>query len=298
MRWTSRLLADPAALRCAAFAPASLSALKFGKVELFDHRRSLHYPPSGQRPRASPGGAGVSPVPMPLSWHAGSPNGLVPALEHNTADRAQQPGRKCAHMAERLVFLVSPSTLDGGAAQWMELAYADAFNVRTFVLLHHLRFHELKAREAGVPPLLLASQCNQAIQWKEIVGDLRSLAKEASQPSPTRFFFRMRRRSQLRRSAEAADQRAAAEACAGAGCLRCACARHGRRLPDGDKGRHGHCQRRCHRRFASGRSFPVGKLRSRSRRCLGQGRRWPQAQDAVAAAWVAVHAVGTARRRG
>ncbi len=141
-----------AALRCAAFAPASLSALKFGKVELFDHRRSLHYPPSGQRPRASPGGAGVSPVAMPLSWHAGSPNGLVPALEHNTADRAQQPGRKCAHMAERLVFLVSPSTLDGGAAQWMELAYADAFNVRTFVLLHHLRFHELKARAESHPP--------------------------------------------------------------------------------------------------------------------------------------------------
>ena len=152
MRWTSRLLADPATLRCAAFTPANLSALKSGKVELFDHRRSLHYPPSGQRPRASPGGAGVSPVPMPLSWHAGSPNGLVPALEHNTADRAQRPGRKCAHMAERLVFLVSPSTLDGGAAQWMELAYADAFNVRTFVLLHHLRFHELKARaESHLP---------------------------------------------------------------------------------------------------------------------------------------------------
>jgi len=81
-----------------------------------------------------------------------------------------------------MLFLVSPSTLDGGAAQWMELAYADAFNVRTFILLHHLSFQELKAREAGVPPLLLASQCNQAMQWKEVVGDLRVLAKEASQP--------------------------------------------------------------------------------------------------------------------
>ena len=36
------------------------------------------------------------------------------------------------------VFIVSPSTIDGSAAQWMELAYSDAFDVKTFVLLHHL----------------------------------------------------------------------------------------------------------------------------------------------------------------
>ena len=37
-----------------------------------------------------------------------------------------------------VVFLVTPSTLDKGAAQWMELAYADAFGMPTFVLLHQL----------------------------------------------------------------------------------------------------------------------------------------------------------------
>ena len=78
------------------------------------------------------------------------------------------------------VFLVSPATIDGGAAQWMELAYADAFGVTTFVLLHHLEFKELRARERGVPPLLLASQCNSAQQWKAIVGDLRALVQTRS----------------------------------------------------------------------------------------------------------------------
>jgi hypothetical protein len=78
------------------------------------------------------------------------------------------------------VFIVSPSTIDGGAAQWMELAYADAFGVKTFVLLHHLEYRELKSKERGVPPLLLASQCNSALQWKVIVDDLRNLVKESN----------------------------------------------------------------------------------------------------------------------
>jgi len=73
------------------------------------------------------------------------------------------------------VFLVSPSTLDAGATQWMELAYADAYNVPTFVILHHLTFDQLKARERGVPPLLLESQCNAATDWKRIIEDLRLL---------------------------------------------------------------------------------------------------------------------------
>jgi TIR domain len=80
------------------------------------------------------------------------------------------------------VFIVSPSTIDGGGAQWMELAYADAFGVKTFVLLHHLEYRELKAKERGVPPLLLASQCNSALQWKVIVKDLRNLVKESKKP--------------------------------------------------------------------------------------------------------------------
>jgi hypothetical protein len=36
-----------------------------------------------------------------------------------------------------VVFLLSPYTIESGAAQWMELAYADAFGIPTFVLLHH-----------------------------------------------------------------------------------------------------------------------------------------------------------------
>src|SRR5262249_31762008 len=69
------------------------------------------------------------------------------------------------------IFLVSQSTIDRGAAQWMELAYSDAFGVKTFVLLHHLEFRDLQSKERGVPPLLLASQCNSARQWAVIIDD-------------------------------------------------------------------------------------------------------------------------------
>ncbi|HBK56544.1 MAG TPA: hypothetical protein DDZ76_09750 [Xanthomonadales bacterium] len=53
----------------------------------------------------------------------------------------------------------------------MKLAYADAFGVhafgvKTFVLLHHLDYQGLKSRQAGVPPLLLASQCNEDYSGK------------------------------------------------------------------------------------------------------------------------------------
>jgi hypothetical protein len=73
------------------------------------------------------------------------------------------------------VFLVSPSTLNAGATQWMELAYADAYDVPTFIILHHLTFDQLKARERGVPPLLLESQCNSAAEWRRIIEDIRIL---------------------------------------------------------------------------------------------------------------------------
>lgn len=76
------------------------------------------------------------------------------------------------------VFLVSPSTIGSGATQWMELAYSDAFNVQTFVLLHHLDFQELKSREEGVPPLLLASQCNSALEWRQIIKDIKNLLQQ------------------------------------------------------------------------------------------------------------------------
>jgi hypothetical protein len=77
------------------------------------------------------------------------------------------------------VFLVSPTTLDSGATQWMELAYADAFDIETYVLLHHLEYKELKSRSAGVPPLLLSSQCNPAINWKSVIKCIDTKMSEA-----------------------------------------------------------------------------------------------------------------------
>lgn len=74
-----------------------------------------------------------------------------------------------------VIFLLSPSTLNNGATQWMELAYSDAFEIPTFILLHRLTYQELKNRERGVPPLLLKSQCNQAIAWRSIERELRKI---------------------------------------------------------------------------------------------------------------------------
>lgn len=71
------------------------------------------------------------------------------------------------------IFLISPSTVDTGATQWTELAYADAFEVVTFVILHHLTYQDLKTRERGVPPLLLQGQCNQSGDWRAVVTQLR-----------------------------------------------------------------------------------------------------------------------------
>ena len=70
------------------------------------------------------------------------------------------------------IFLVSPTTLNSGATQWMELAYSDAFDVDTYVLLHHLEYKELKNQETGVPPLLLSSQCNPSIQWSNVISQI------------------------------------------------------------------------------------------------------------------------------
>jgi hypothetical protein len=76
-----------------------------------------------------------------------------------------------------LIFLVSPDTLEAGATQWMELAYADAFGVKTFVLLHRVGFADLK-QKPGVPPLLLSSQCNSAVEWQRVIEDLREFLTE------------------------------------------------------------------------------------------------------------------------
>jgi hypothetical protein len=76
------------------------------------------------------------------------------------------------------IFLVSPTTLESGATQWMELAYSDAFDVETYVLLHHISYTELKSKESGVPPLLLSSQCNDATDWKNVISEIGRLIKE------------------------------------------------------------------------------------------------------------------------
>ena len=76
------------------------------------------------------------------------------------------------------IFLLSPATLDDGSTQWMELAYADAFEIPTFLLLHHIEFEDLRQWEGGVPPLLLAGQCNLATAWRQVVDDIRGLLEQ------------------------------------------------------------------------------------------------------------------------
>ena len=77
------------------------------------------------------------------------------------------------HGSAAVIFPASPSTFSSGAAQWMELAYADAFDVPIFVLLHQMTFKTLKAMEEGVPPLLLEGQCNLAAEWQTVVAAIR-----------------------------------------------------------------------------------------------------------------------------
>jgi hypothetical protein len=59
----------------------------------------------------------------------------------------------------------------------MELAYADAFDVPTFVLLHHLDFGDLRQRATGVPPFLLSSQCSSSSEWKVVIEEIKKLVK-------------------------------------------------------------------------------------------------------------------------
>jgi hypothetical protein len=73
------------------------------------------------------------------------------------------------------VFIVSPATLGGGATQWMELAYSDAFEIPTFVVMHHLTYEDLKKTDEKVPPLLLSSQCNAASEWHRLIDDIRGV---------------------------------------------------------------------------------------------------------------------------
>ncbi len=97
--------------------------------------------------------------------------------EHEIAESLKRHVRS----SRAVIFLLSPATLEGGAAQWMELAYADAFEIPIFILLHHLDFETLKQQQRGVPPLLLSSQCNAALEWRTIVEDIRRLGTRRSE---------------------------------------------------------------------------------------------------------------------
>jgi hypothetical protein len=72
-----------------------------------------------------------------------------------------------------VVFLASPSTVKGSAAQWMELAYADAFEIPTFVLLHRISYSKLKMKERGVPPFLTEGNCTPSTDWRKVVESIR-----------------------------------------------------------------------------------------------------------------------------
>ena len=72
-----------------------------------------------------------------------------------------------------VIMLISQFTLSSGATQWMELAYADAFDIPTFVLLHHISFDDLTHSEKGVPPLIIEGQCTPAIDWQSLESELR-----------------------------------------------------------------------------------------------------------------------------
>src|SRR5687767_10321244 len=70
--------------------------------------------------------------------------------ERDQAKSERQIGKSLKQRVQKsaaAIFLASPSTFNSGAAQWMELAYADAFDVPIFVLLHKMTFKTLKAME-------------------------------------------------------------------------------------------------------------------------------------------------------
>lgn len=104
------------------------------------------------------------------------------------AYRRDQPkdGRDIAHTSKEqvqrsvaLAILLTPDSLAAGANQWMELAYADAFDVPSFYLLHGVTLDDLKAAGRGVPPLLFAADCIPAIEWRRILPDLRRCCQQA-----------------------------------------------------------------------------------------------------------------------
>ncbi len=79
-----------------------------------------------------------------------------------------------------VIFLVSPHTVTSGSTQWMELAYADAFEIPTFVLLHHMTFEDLRKSEHNIPPLLFTRQCTPAVNWRKLEQEIRQVCSSQS----------------------------------------------------------------------------------------------------------------------
>jgi hypothetical protein len=71
-----------------------------------------------------------------------------------------------------LVILISGFTIGPGKTQWMELAYADAFSIPAFILLHHMTYDDLRRAES-VPPLATGGHCTLATEWRTLENELR-----------------------------------------------------------------------------------------------------------------------------
>lgn len=102
------------------------------------------------------------------------------ADERNVAVSLPGVIKECA----AVVFLLSPAT---GPTQWMELAYADAFGIPTFILLHKTTFEKLRSSKLGAPPLILSGQCTDAIDWRTLISKIReSCNNHGSSPNAGR----------------------------------------------------------------------------------------------------------------
>lgn len=73
-----------------------------------------------------------------------------------------------------MVLLLSPATLAAPGDQWTELAYADAFDVDRFILLHRVTRADVLQQERGIPALILSANCVLARDWRGILPELRT----------------------------------------------------------------------------------------------------------------------------
>ncbi len=79
----------------------------------------------------------------------------------------------CIRKSMAMIFLLSPSTLDGGAYQWIELGSADTLEMPAFILLHHLKHDDLAQRRKYAS--LLTRELIEARDWMLIEPELRKI---------------------------------------------------------------------------------------------------------------------------